>query len=395
MVKLDKAEKMTIAFSDNAVAQIMARVKAYNWDALPEPEESAGSWVYGADKTYMQSLCRHWVESYDWRKFEKALNQFNHYRMAIDGQAIHFIHAKPEREGAPLVLMTHGWPGSVAEFMEVLPRLTHPQKFGGDASKAVEVIAPSLPGYGFSAIPKKVIGQKATAELWAKLMAALGVKNYIAQGGDWGSVVSTRLGLHHAREAGGCVGVHVNMIGMRPKGMGESDEDKAYMAANQMMFELEGAYFRLQATKPQTIAHGLMDSPVGIAAWITEKFHRWADKTDESGQEQSDPPFTKDQLLDNIMLYLLTGTFASSVWYYRGLLEEMGMGEIDGKIEVPCAFAEFPHEFIKPPPRKAAENLYSIKRWTKFDKGGHFAAMEQPALFADDVAAFAHDIWPK
>ncbi len=390
-------EKMTIAFSQQAIDTILQRVRAYNWEHLPEPQGGQGSWAYGADKTYMRALCAYWLEKYDWRRFESALNRFANYRVRIDGQEIHYIHEKPRRADAPVVLLTHGWPGSVAEFMEAIPRLTRPEDFGGKAEDALEVIAPSLPGYGFSAAPASPIGPRATAKLWDSLARQCTAKGrYIAQGGDWGSLVSGYLGFHHAAKTAdseGCEAVHINMFGLRPADMTPTnDEEKNWLAAAGMNFEMEGAYFRIQATKPQTLAHGLMDSPVGAAAWIVEKFHRWSDLRDESGQEDIGNAYTMDQLLDNIMLYLLTGTFASSVWFYRGFFEEGGIGGVEGKIAVPCGIAVFPREFLPFPPRGMVERLYPVQRWSEFARGGHFAALEEPEAFSADLLAFANGL---
>ena len=236
---------------------------------------------------------------------------------------------------------------------------------------------------------------KATAALWDKLMRdVLGYDTYIAQGGDWGSVVSGWLAYNHSTaKGGGCKAVHLNMWGVRPSVLPETEEEQKWAAGAAMTFELESAYLRLQMTKPQTLSYAMMDSPVGAAAWITEKFHGWSDRRGKDGKEHVENAFTRDQLLTNIMIYLVTDTFGTATWFYRGMFEEGGTNMAPGtKVEIPTAIANFPKEFLVFPPRSMVEKGYNIVRWTDFEHGGHFAALETGEVFANDVLAFVNQI---
>ena len=374
---------------------ILAKVRAYEWHDMPEIEPGGNRWAYGADMEYMKELCAWWVEKFDWRAAERKLNAFPQFHAEVDGLKIHFIHVKGSGSKPETLVLTHGWPGSIFEFIDVIERLAHPEKFGGKAEDGVNVVVPSLPGYGFSGKPKKPLGPKATAALWDKLMReVLGYHSYIAQGGDWGSVVSGWLACNHSTATGGgCKAVHLNMWGVRPAVLPETEDEQKWAAGAAMTFELESAYMRLQMTKPQTLSYGMMDSPVGAAAWITEKFHGWSDRRGTDGSEHIENAFTKDQILTNIMIYLVTGTFGTATWFYRGMMEEGGTNMAPGtRIEVPTGIANFPKEFLVFPPRSMVEKGYNITRWTDFEHGGHFAALETGAVFADDVLAFVKQV---
>jgi len=304
---------------------------------------------------------------------------------------LHFVHVVGEAGGARPLLLTHGWPGSHFEFWALIDRLAFPSLHGGDAADAFDVVIPSLPGYGFSGRPSRPIGQRATAALFDTLMTrTLGYRSYLAQGGDWGGLVTSWIGFDHGAR---CKAIHLNMIGFRPTPAApQTDAERDWLMRSQIAMQAEGAYFMEQATKPQTLAMALMDSPVGTAAWILEKFHGWSDLADGALESV----YTKDQLLTNIMIYLVTDSIATSVWYYRALLEENGgVGLPEGKrCETPTAFANFPGEKIySPPPRSWAERAYNIVRWTDMTSGGHFAAMERPDEFLDDVRAWARTAW--
>jgi microsomal epoxide hydrolase len=370
---------------------IAAKVRAYQWHEMPEIAEGGDRWAYGTDMLYMRELCDYWVSKYDWRKAEAALNRFPQFKATVDGQEIHFIHVKGSGTAPQTLLLTHGWPGSVFEFYEVIEPLAHPEKFGGNAEDGVNLVVPSLPGYGFSGKPKRPIGPKGTAALWDRLMReTLGYGEYIAQGGDWGSLVTGYLGyLHSRKKGGGCKAIHLNMWGLRPALMPETEAEQKWAAGAAMTFELEGAYLRLQMTKPQTLSYGMMDSPVGAAAWIVEKFNSWSDRRGKDGKEHIENAFSKDQLLTSVMIYLVTKTFNTATWFYRGLFEEGGNGMEPGTtVEVPTGIANFPKEFLVFPPRSMVEKAYNVVRWTDFEHGGHFAAFETGKVFADDVRAF-------
>ncbi len=384
-----------IDISKSVLDAIARKVTAYDWHEMPEIPEGGNRWAYGADMTYMRELCAYWTTDYDWRKWEAHLNSQPQFTTTIDGQAIHFIHVKGSGSAPEPVLMTHGWPGSVLEFYDVIEPLAHPEKFGGNAEDGVTLVIPSLPGYAFSGKPKTPIGPKGTAALWDKLMRdVLGYKTYIAQGGDWGSVVTSFLGYNHSTlKGGGAKAIHLNMFGMRPAALPETEEEQKWAAAAGMTFELEGAYLRLQMTKPQTLSYAMMDSPVGAAAWIVEKFHGWSDKRGPDGKEHIENAFTKDQLLTSVMIYLVTHTFNTATWFYRGMFEDGGANMAPGtRIDIPVGIANYPKEFLVFPPRSMMDKGFNIVHWADFDHGGHFAAMETGTVFADDVRAFVKQI---
>ena len=375
---------------------IRARVAGYEWHEMPQIKPGEDRWVFGTDLKYMQELCAYWLDGFDWRAAEKNLNRFPQFIATVDGLDIHFLHVKGSGSNPKTVLMTHGWPGSFFEFMEVIEPLAHPEKFGGSAEDGVNLVVPSLPGYGFSGKPKRPIGPKGTAALWDKLMReTLGYSSYIAQGGDWGAVVSGFLAYNHSlAKGGGCQAVHLNMWGVRPAVLEpRTDAEKQWAQQAAFMFEMEGAYLRLQMTKPQTLSYAMMDSPVGVAAWIVEKFNTWSDTRGADGSEHIENAYSKDQLLTNIMIYLTTRTFNTATWFYRGLFEEGGTNMApDTRVEIPTGIANFPKEFITFPPRRMVEEGYNVTHWSDFDKGGHFAAVETGTVFADDVRKFVSSL---
>ncbi len=385
-----------VAIEQSTIDAIRSKVKAYEWHEMPEIDPGADRWAYGADMDYMKELCAYWVDEFDWRTAEAKLNAFPQFKTTIEAQEIHFYHVKGSGNAPQPMILTHGWPGSVFEFLDVIDLLAHPENHGGNAEDGLTLVIPSLPGYGFSGKPKKPLGPKRTAELWDKLMReTLSYDTYIAQGGDWGSVVSGFLAYNHGtNKGGGCKAVHLNMWGVRPSGIApETEEENAWAGAAAFNFEMEGAYLRLQMTKPQSLSYAMMDSPVGVAAWFTEKFNTWSDTRGADGTEHIENTYTKDQLLTNIMIYLVTGTFNTATWFYRGMFEEGGTDMApDTKVEVPTGIAYFPKEFLVFPPRSMAEKGFNIERWTEFEKGGHFAALETGSVFADDVRAFAKQV---
>ena len=363
---------------------IASKVAAFEWHEAP----TGGGWAYGTNLDYMKELCAYWVDGYDWRAWEEKLNAYPQYThdIDVDGESlpIHFYHVKAEREGAPALLLSHGWPGSVFEFLHIIGPLTQPSAHGGQADEAFDVIIPSLPGYGFSGKPKKPISPRRIARYFTGLMGELGYESYIAQGGDWGSAISGWL----AHDDDRCSGAHLNMYGWRLPGVHpESDEEKAFAAEADAKFEMEMAYFRIQMTKPQSLSFAMMDSPVGAAAWIVEKFHGWSDLKD--GNIES--AYTKDQLLTNVMIYLVTRTFGTATWLYRGLMEDPGGDNLPPpqKIEKPMAAANFPKDLLPFPPRSMIERTMNLVQWTDMPDGGHFAALERPEALVNDVRAFA------
>lgn len=349
------------------------------------PEQIPGAeWDYGTELGYLRDFVGYWRDTYDWRKTEARLNELEHFTCEIDGTRVHFVHARSPEPGAFPLVITHGWPGSFVEFAKVIDPLTDPGAHGGRAEDAFDVVIPSIPGFAFSEKPRgSGYSPARIAALEAKLMARLGYQRYGVQGGDWGSIIGTQVALNDAPRV---AGLHLNMCtAAAPPGdpnEGLSEPEKARLKVRQTFQAEETGYQQIQGTKPQTIGIALNDSPVGLAAWIVEKFRTWCDC-----DGNPDTIFTKDELLTNITLYWATETAASSARIYyesRHALPEPGGPR---RIEVPTACADFPKEIIWAP-RRWMEKRYNITRWTEMPRGGHFAAFEQPGLFVDDVRAF-------
>jgi pimeloyl-ACP methyl ester carboxylesterase len=369
----------TIDVPDAVLEDLQARLDNTR---LPDQLDGVG-WDYGADLGYVTTLLAYWRDGFDWREQERRLNQFDQFKTVLGDLDIHFIHQRsPEADAIPLII-THGWPGSIAEFTKIIGPLTDPAAHGGDAADAFHVVAPSMPGYGFSDKPReRGFGPEQIAEVGAQLMARLGYDRYGIQGGDWGSIVSRWHAHNHPDHA---IGLHLNMlIGGRPPEGGDpssAEELERSQARSSFYNTAESGYSQIQGTKPQTLGYGLNDSPAGQAAWIVEKFRAWCDC---DGDPES--VFTRDELLTNIMIYWVTGTATSSARLYYESRNAPTSGPI-GRIDVPTGAAIFPYElFISP--RAWAETAYNITHWTEMPRGGHFAAMEQPELFVDDLRAF-------
>jgi microsomal epoxide hydrolase len=370
-------EPFTIHVDDEVLGDLRARL---GQTRFPDQLDGTG-WEYGIPTDLVRDLVGYWRDGYDWRAEEARLNALPHCTTTIDGQRIHFVHQRSTNERAVPVVMTHGWPGSIAEFLEVIPQLAEPGA-GADAT-AFHVVAPSLPGYGFSG-PTRDCGWDPTriARAFAELMHALGYDRYIAQGGDWGAQVSTRLA---AIDAEHCVGLHLNMpLAGKPKeDVALDDVAQRDLAAFAEFQRDESAYALLQRTKPQTVGVALNDSPAGLLAWIVEKFQRWSDC--DGDVERA---FTRDQLITNVMIYWVTGTITSAMRLYW---EARHSGEVPEYVAVPTGIARYPKEPLRLP-RAWVERTYNVVRWETMPHGGHFAAMEQPDLFADDLRAFAAEL---
>ena len=379
------AHSFTIAIGQDRLDWIARRIDEYDWHEAP----ARGGWADGTNKQLLQDLCGYWREAFNWRATEAHLNRLPHFTAdtPLGGETvpIHFIHKQSNSPKARPLILSHGWPGSFYEFDHLIEALANPQDFGGDEADAFHVIVPSLPGYGFSGPPSNPIGPRATAAAFNHMMTeTLGYGDYWAQGGDWGSMVTSWLGAEHDA----CTAIHINMLGFnRPvPASDQSDEEKAWRAQSRIGMDLEGAYFRLQATKAQTLSYAMMDSPVGQAAWIVEKFKTWSDL---DGEDLTSV-YTFDQLLTNIMLYVATRRFNTASWMYRGFMEEMmGLGASLPRVGVPTGIAAFPRDTILTwPPRSVVDRNYAVAQWTDFERGGHFAAMEKPEAFLADVRAF-------
>lgn len=380
----------TIPTDDAREARIKQRMVEYQWPTEMQLGAEENPWVYGMDQNWLQEFCRFVVEDYTWQDTVDELQRFNHFTAAIDGLNIHFIREDGSGDNPKALLMTHGWPGSVYEFNDVIDRLAHPENYGGDAQDGVTVICPSLPGYGFSDAPPRPIGQVTTAALWNKLMTeVLGFETYIAQGGDWGSVVTGLIGLNHSVEkGGGCAAIHINMYGLRANAVPENEAEEKWMAEALAVIEAESAYLQLQVTKPQTLIYAMMESPVGAAAWILEKFYSWSDIPEHNGRPDINKRYSNYALASNLMMYLMTDSFMSAVWFYRGFAEEMPHIPPGEKISVPVGVGQFADTYFCFPPRRMMEESYNVAHWAEFDDAGHFAAMENPEQFAGAIFDF-------
>ena len=347
---------------------------------FPDQIERTG-WEYGVPIDYLRELVEYWRDTYDWRAQEAHLNSFNQFRTQIDGQSIHFIHARSPHADALPLLITHGWPGSIVEFLEVIPRLTDPESFGGNASDSFHVVAPSLPGYGFSE-PTRTPGwdEGRIANAFIALMRRLGYTRYGAQGGDWGAQVTTRIG---ALDPEHCAAIHLNMaLGARPESKTSlTDEEQADLTAIQLFVKDESGYANEQGTEPQTLGVALNDSPAGLLAWIVEKFRTWSDC---DGHPEN--CFTREQMLTNVMLYWATQTSASSARLYWESRHSDSSARLPF-VDAPTGVARYPKEILRWP-RSWVERQYNVVHWAVMERGGHFAAMEQPDLFVEDLRTF-------
>ena len=349
------------------------------------PDEPPGAgWQYGSDLAYVKTLADYWRHTYDWRKWEAELNQFRQFTVQLSGIELHYVHEIGRGPRPMPLLLSHGWPGSVWEFRKILPMLTDPARFGGDPADSFTVVAPSLPGYGFSFAPGQPrFGVPEMADVFATLMSdVLGYQRYGAQGGDWGGFITAVLGF---RQAKSLIGIHMNLLPLRrdvARPDAPTDEEKKYLDELGHFLREETGYQMIQGTKPQTLAYGLTDSPVGLAAWIVEKFRTWSDCGGDVERR-----FTKDELLTNITIYWATGAIGSSFWPYYARLHGRWPLPDGARIEVPSGYAAFPREIVRPP-RAWAEKIFNIQRWTVMPAGGHFAAMEEPEALANEIRAF-------
>ena len=363
-----------IHVSDEILGDLHERLKRTRW---PE-KELVEDWSQGIPLGYVQEMCDYWLHTYNWRQRETELNRFDQFVTTIDECDIHFIHQRSPHEQATPLILSHGWPGSIVEFQKVIAPLSDPTNHGGSAEDAFHVVCPSLPGYGLSGKPPAAgWGVEKMADVFAELMIGLGYEHFGAQGGDWGSAITTALGGRHPQN---CIGIHLNMVSSRPQIEGEpTDEEKAALDSADYYRKWDSGYSTQQRTRPQTLGYGLSDSPAGQLAWIVEKFWSWTDN-----QGVPDDALNRDEMLDNVMLYWVSNTAASSARLYW---ESFGSFR-QPQVEVPTGVAHFPKEIFSPV-RSWAESTYTdIRQWTKMPKGGHFAAFEQPDLFVEDVRSF-------
>ena len=371
-----------IEIPDSVLDDLKARLERTRW-----PDELPGTgWDYGSNLDYVKELVEYWRTKFDWHAQEKLINSFSHFKSEVDGLNIHFIHEKGKGPNPMPLVITHGWPGTFFEMYKVIPMLSDPASHGGDPADAFDVVAPSMPGYGFSdATDKRGLSVLSIGDLWAKLMSEnLGYQRFAAQGGDWGARVTAMLGLSHGDKE---IGIHTTSTSSptpyRGPGTRElSEAEKAMLAQRVQWLADEGGYSHIQATKPQTLSYGLNDSPAGLAAWIVEKYRTWSDC---GGDVES--RFTKDELLTTITIYWVTQSINSSTrLYYESFFQAWDLAK-DEKIQVPVAIASFPRE-NSVPLREWAERSFNIQQWTDMPSGGHFAALEEPDRLVEDIRKF-------
>jgi pimeloyl-ACP methyl ester carboxylesterase len=379
----DEITARPIEVPEAELRDLRDRLRRTRW---PE-RETVEDWSQGVPLAYLRELCRSWTEDYDWRATETRLNSLPQLRAMIDGLGIHFLHVRsPHPDALPLV-MTHGWPGSIVEFLKVVGPLTDPAAHGGSAGDAFHVVCPSLPGFGFSDHPTGPgWGIERIAGAWIELMARLGYRRYGAQGSDWGTSISALVG---QRDPGHVVGIHLTppLAPPDPATLDDlTERERAALASLEEAAEWDSGYSREQATRPQTIGYALVDSPAALAAWIVEKFWSW---TDCDGHPEN--VLTRDELLDNLMLYWLPRTGASSARLYWESIRQVDAwisGSATDTITVPTGCSIFPKELQRPSRRWAEKRFLDIRYWSEPERGGHFAAFEQPEIFVDEVRAF-------
>jgi epoxide hydrolase len=379
----DRIEPFAIDVDRVALDDLRDRLRRARW---PE-RETVGDWSQGVPLAYLQELCGYWSSRYDWRAAEARLNQIPQFTTSIDGLTVHFLHLRSPHPGAVPLIMTHGWPGSFLEFERVLGPLADPVAYGGDAADAFHVVVPSLPGYGFSGKPEAAGWDiHRIARAWAELMARLGYERFLAQGSDWGTSVSTSLALQHP---GRLLGIHLvpPLVPPDRQAADLTDHERAAVADLDERSRTGSGYSAEQGTRPQTIGYALTDSPVGLCAWIAEKLWAWTDHAGDLGQV-----LTADQVLDNITLYWLTGTAASSArlyWESIAQVTEWFTAATSDIVAVPTGCSVFPKEVPRPSRRWAERRFTNIVYWNEPARGGHFAAWEQPEMFTDEVRAAA------
>jgi epoxide hydrolase len=370
----DAITPFTLAIPQADLDDLNRRLDATRW---PEAE-TVDDWTQGSPLVAVQALCDHWRNRYDWRACEARLNAFGQFRTEIDGLGVHFLHVRSKHPNAMPLVITHGWPGSVIEFMKVIGPLTNPEAHGGKAEDAFHVIAPSLPGYGFSDKPGKTgWGVPQIAMAWITLMTRLGYDRWVAQGGDWGAAVTTAIGVIRPP---GCAAIHVNMPLVYPEAGDMADLTPMEAAAVQSLGhyrEKDSGYSKQQSTRPQSLGYGLVDSPAAQAAWIYEKMWAW---TDNKGAPED--ALGRDAMLDNIMLYWLPGTGASSARLYW---ESFGAFGGSVKLDLPVGVSIYPREIFRASRRWAERSMSNIIHWNELDRGGHFAAWEQPELYVNEI----------
>ena len=372
----DAMEPFEIHVPDSVLSDLSERLARTRW---PEAE-TVSDWSQGIPLAYVQELCEYWREGYDWRAVEARINAMPQFVTAIDGVDIHFLHVRSPQEDARPLVLTHGWPGSIVEFLKVIGPLSDPTAHGGDAADAFHLVIPTIPGYGFSGKPTSTgWGVQRVAHAWAELMARLGYASYFAQGGDWGAGITVAIGLQDVEH---CAGIHTNMptVGPDRDTMDDlTEQEQDAIKAQQFYQDWDSGYSKQQSTRPQTLGYGLTDSPAGQAAWIVEKFYQW---TDCQGHPEN--VLSRDELLGNVMMYWINACGASSARLYW---ESFGRGGGGGDITVPSGVSMFPKEIFRASKRWVERRFKDLRYYNTLDRGGHFAAFEQPELFVGELRA--------
>jgi pimeloyl-ACP methyl ester carboxylesterase len=384
-----------IDISDSRLDMIRERIRAFRWNAWIEPPDAA-DWRYGPPAAFMRELCDYWLNQYDWRQHERAMNEWPHFTTLLDDLDIHFVHEQGSGPSSIPLLIAHGWPYSFHSYDGLIDRLAHPERHGGLVEDAFSVVIPSYPGYDFSGRPQRPMGPLAIALLFDKLMSRLGYDRYLVHGGDWGAHITSLLGFHLPDRV---MGIHSTALALREAGAeqlsGEvpndaTEEQRAFVGREQAIWQQEGAYSQLHATKAAKIGYAMMDSPVGLAAWIVEAFHAWSDRSKHSFAEL----FTPDQLLTEVMLYLVTDAFPTSIWIYGAKRQEAMTLPPGQTVIVPTGLAAFPDPVFPMPPRQVAQRSHNLVQYTEMPFGGHFPFYEAPELLIEDIRQFRKIVAP-
>ena len=376
---MSQIKKFNIEIPQSKLDDLQQRLTLTRWPEKETPDD----WTQGIPLSYMKEIHDYWLNDYDWRKHEKEINKFPQFQTTINELDVHFIHFKSPHKNAKPLIITHGWPGSVVEFFKVIERLADPKIDGSNSEIAFDIITPSLPGFGFSGKPKKPgFGVEKIADTFSKLMQTLGYEKYFAQGGDWGAAVTTALGTQDSN----CEAIHLNMAVVSPdmETMDDLTEfEQQALAGFQFYQEWDSGYSKQQSTRPQTLGYGLTDSPIGQAAWILEKFYQW---TDCNGHPEN--AVSRDELLTNVMFYWLTETAASSARLYWESFGEFNGGEV----KTPTGVSIYPKEIFKASERWLKKRYTDLRYYNVLDSGGHFAALEKPDLYVNEIRSFFSSI---
>ena len=377
-------KKFSVNYSDKELLVIYDKIRNYPWQSMPNVDH----WEYGTSHKYLKELCDYWIKDFNWKSHEELINSFLNFKTKVDDIDLHFIKEVGSGDNPKPLLLMHGWPGSIVEFLEIIKPLAHPEKFGGKIEDAFTVIAPSLPGFGFSGSLKKPIGPRKIANIFNKMMKEnLNYSQYVAQGGDWGATIANWLAYDHYDN---CKAIHINCLTMRHPEGPQTEEEKEWLNKFNKDQIIQDGYRTQQSTKPQTLSYAMIDSPVGTAAWIIEKIHGWSDLRDTHIEDI----YSKDILLANIMIYILTNTFNTASWIYFGRREEGGryFPKDFKKINIPTGIAIFPKEMSEWPPKSYLERIFNIKQINRYDLGGHFPALERPSILIKDIQSFFNQI---